>query len=138
MQDLYTPNRKMQAINHNTNQIMNPTHAGTNNAVRIPAPALSAVVIARVLISCGAVWSFVPLAGLLELFPPVDEVTGVVFFVVIRFDEKRAVAIICSSRPLQPSQLRVYHRTPQVLLLFPEQDLAAASAEPCSLGRMVS
>lgn len=77
-----------------------------------------------------------PLAGLLVLLPPVVEVTGVEFLVVMRFDENTLSALICSSRPLHPSHSLVYHRTPQVLLLFPVQASAAASAELWSLGRI--
>ena len=113
--------------------------ATANRAVSIPAPALSAVVIAFK-VEVLSVESVVPAVGSLVLFPPVRDVTGayeLAFVVMIRFDQKIFNALICSSSPIWPSQLFVYHFTPHVLLLSPEQDAAAAALDVCSFGTIV-
>ena len=114
--------------------------AMATTAVTMAAPTLSAVVI------CGSVevfcvLSFVPAVGLLVLFPPVVEVTGAnveLFDPTIKLDQNIFVALIDSSRPLHPSQLLVYHLTPQVLLPYPVHASAADCAEACKCEMMVS
>lgn len=113
--------------------------ATANRAVRIPAPALSAVVIAFKVEGL-SVESVDPALGSLVLFPPVRDVTGayaLALDIMIRFDQKIFSALICSSSPISPSQLFVYHFTPQVLLLLPVQDAAAASLDVFSFGMIV-
>lgn len=110
-----------------------------NRVVKIPAPALSAVVIAFKVDNL-VVESVVPALGSLLLFPPVRDVTGaykLALGIMIRFDQKIFNALICSSRPISPSQLLVYHFTPQVLLLSPVQDAAAAALDTCSFDAIV-
>lgn len=116
---------------------MIPIQPLTKTAVTMPAPALSAVVIAVVVV-VEAVVSLSPAVGLLVLFPPVVEVTGAVLLKLIKFAVNIFVALICSSIPIHPSHVDLYHRTPQVPLLWPVQDAAAAWPDVWSFARMVS
>ena len=112
-----------------------PADDKTQSAVKIPAPARSAVVMGFST-DPEDLW-LSPALGLLVLFPPVVEVTGPVLLKAIRLATKIFAAIISSSIPVHPSNLDSYHVRPQVLLSLPEQDLAAACAEVLRMGRIL-
>lgn len=105
--------------------------------VTIDAPTTSPVVTFVVVEELPSL-SLSPAVGSLVLFPPVVDVTGApeVFSPII-FAAKILVTLICSSSPLQPSQVELCHTTPQLLLLCPVQVSAAATPEPWSLGIIV-
>ena len=112
-----------------------PIHPPENTMVRIEAPALSPAVISGSLRPLSPLPE--PALGSPLLLPPVLEVTGALSGMSItRRDVITSVAMTCSSSPFQPSHFFWYHRTLQVLFFMPVQDAAAASAEPCSLGRI--
>lgn len=115
---------------------MSPIQPVTKTAVTMPAPALSAVVIVVVWVE--AVVSLSPAVGLLVLFPPVVEVTGAVLLKLTKFAVNTFVTLICSSIPIHPSHTDLYHRTPQVPLLWPVHDAAAAWADVWSFAIMLS
>lgn len=83
---------------------MRLTHPTTKRTVKIPAPALSFVVIV-VLVVVVDVVSLFPAFGLLVLFPPVVEVTGATALKLTKFAVKISLALICSSIPIHPSYL---------------------------------
>lgn len=74
---LQSPNASQNAQPPSTVKLIKPTQPAMNTTVRIPAPALSPVVMAFCLV-VDEVVSFSPCVGLLVLFPPVVDVTGAV------------------------------------------------------------
>jgi hypothetical protein len=65
-------------------------------------------------------------------------VTGAVLLKLIMLARNTFVALISSSIPSQPSYSDLYHLTPQVPLLWPVQDAAAAAPEVCSFAKTLS
>jgi hypothetical protein len=117
-----------------SNQAIDPAQPAIKIAVKIPAPALSPVVIGFVV--CLSEFPLpVPAFGSLVLLPPVSDVTGPSIPPKdTKFARKTFVALISCSIPVVPSHWSVYHLIPQVWLLFPVQVFAAACAEACNLG----
>lgn len=98
-----------------------PAIPPVKRTVKMPAPALSAVVMGRF---AGVDFSLLcwPAFGSLVLFPPVEDVTGLVFCLLINGNIatlKTFVALICSSMPVFPSHSFPYQRTPHDWLPLP-------------------
>lgn len=117
-----------------------PRRPPSTSAVRIPAPALSAMVTCLVSTASNSTVRAgpVPALGFPLLVPPLSAVTGAATF-EIRFDWITLSADICSPIPIRPSHVAVFHVLPHVVppLGAPEHCFAAPCADALSLGMMV-
>ena len=109
-----------------------PNNDPNTIAVKMPAPALSPVVMGLVNFgsaTCEGLSPLLPAAGFPLLVPPLAAVTGGETF-EIRFAWMTLRADICSPTPYLPSQVFVFHVRPQVEPSLPPLHWPAA---PCAL-----
>lgn len=145
---MYIPSPTMISSNLNTmsfffhmNEIqkMVPHKDINTSAVKMPAPALSPVVIFMLALGSSTKIGLSPdepADGFPLLVPPVLAVNGG-GTLVIKLAWITLNADICSPTPCFPSQVDEYHVRPQVIPLEPPEHCAAAPlAQVCNLGTM--